>query len=83
MAEIYVIPGIEGPDIGSQVTPRTVLEAAIESGVQDVVIVGRYPSGALYLAASEYSADAVVGKLFRAAQFLAEREVVQERDDGA
>jgi hypothetical protein len=53
------------------VTAIAVLQYAIDAGVQDVVVVGRQPDGALYLAASEPNADAVVGKLFCAAQWLA------------
>lgn len=77
MAEINVIPGVERRDLGVPATPRAVLEAAIEGGIQDVVVIGRYPSGALYLASSDGNIDAVVGKLFAAAQRLATRRIVE------
>jgi hypothetical protein len=60
------------PKLADEPVPAiAVLQGAIDAGVQDVVVVGREPDGALYLAASEPNADAVVGKLFCAAQWLA------------
>ncbi len=77
MADVHVLPGVERRDIGEGVPSSEVLRYAMENGVTDVIVVGRVRDGDLYLAAECHDADSVVGKLIRAANFLADSEVVQ------
>lgn len=77
MADVHILPGIERRDLGKDVPAPNVLGAAIENGVTDVIVIGRARDGELYLAAECHDADAVVGKLIRAVNFLADSEVVQ------
>lgn len=78
---VVAFPGVERRDLGGDVSPKDVLLAANDAGLGDVIVVGRDRAGAFYLAASDGNADAVVGKLFRAAQWLAERELELDDDD--
>lgn len=78
MADVHVLPGVERRDIGDDVAPADVLRCAIENGVTDAIVVGKARDGSLYLAAESSDADLVVGKLMRAATFLATHEVKQK-----
>jgi hypothetical protein len=73
---VIALPGVERRDLGGETPADRVLTAALDAGLLDVVVVGRDRCGEFYLAASDGNADAVVGKLFRAAQWLSERELV-------
>lgn len=75
MADVHVLPGVERWDIGETVPSNVVLTSAIENGVTDAVVVGKTRNGDLYIAAECGDADAVVGKLMRAVNVLANAEV--------
>lgn len=78
MADVHVLPGIERRDLGEPVPSAAVLQAAIDAGVTDVIIVGRARDGQFYFAAECPDADAVIGKLMRGVATLADCEVVQK-----
>lgn len=72
MAEVLVLPGVERRDlVGPAVPAAEVLQATIEKGITDVVIVGRHRDGSQYIAGSINDVDKVIGVLFAAATFLA------------
>jgi hypothetical protein len=71
MDNITVLPGVERRDMGHEVSGDSVLRSAIDSGVTDAIVIGKRPSGEFYLAASDGNTDAVVGKIFYAATWLA------------
>lgn len=76
MADVHVLPGIERRDLGQSTPSSAVLQAAIDAGVTDVVLIGKDRSGQFYLAAECSDADTVVGKLMRAVAVLADSEVI-------
>ena len=76
MAEVYVLPGVERRDLAGEPIPaQEVLQAAIDNGLIDVVIVGRDRAGEFYLATSGSDTDRAVGQLMRAVTFLSDRTV--------
>lgn len=77
MADVHVLPGVERRDLGAACPSADVLAAAIESGVTDVIVVGRGRDGQFYFAAECADADAVVGKLMRGVNMLTDCDVVQ------
>lgn len=76
MGDISVLPGIERRDIGKPVPSQVVLQAAIDNGVTDVIILGRSRDGSLYMAAEEANADALAGKVLRGLNFIVDCQVV-------
>lgn len=81
MAEIHVLPGIERPDLYSAPEASAVLQAAIEAGVNQVVLIGRDRTGELYLAASVDDAEKCVGLLMRAVSMISSAGIVNEAFD--
>lgn len=75
---VRVLPGVERRDIGTPVPSETVLQGAIDKGIQDVIVVG-LQGRELYLAAEHYDADALIGKLQRAIHFLVTHEVTHNK----
>lgn len=76
MAEIFFLPGVERRDLTCGPTEASrVLEAAIEAGVTDVVIVGRGRDGELYVAGSCPDVDRSIGFLMRAVSLLSESRI--------
>jgi hypothetical protein len=72
MTNLTIMPGVERRDLaGALVASQAVLQAAIDNGVTDVVVVGRSRDGMLYLAAESCDADRTCGLLTRAAAFIA------------
>lgn len=70
-ADVIVLPGIERRDIvGEPLDSRHVLQAAIDLGITDVVIVGRHRNGELYVAGAPNDVDRSAGLLMRGAWFL-------------
>ena len=80
MADIVVLPGVERRDIGDPVPSEDVLRCAIESGLTDVIVIGRDRSGEHYLAAAIADADRIVGRLLWAVDFLVRCKVVQTKE---
>lgn len=78
MADVHVLPGVERRDIGEKVESSKVLEAAIENGVFDAIVVGRSRDGNLYIASENADIDATVGKLMRVVSFLASGQLENE-----
>lgn len=74
---VVVMPGLERRDLETDTPSDDVLRAAINAGVNDVIVIGRERNGELYLAAAIADADRVVGRLMWAVQFLASHEVQQ------
>jgi hypothetical protein len=72
---LVVLPGVERRDLGHQVETADVLGAATAANLHDVIVVARKADGDFYIAASDGNADAVVGKLFHAATFIATSRV--------
>lgn len=70
-ADVVTLPGVERRDLGADVSPEAVLRGALEDGVHDVIIVAKTRDGERFLASCDSNVDAVVGKLFSAAQYLA------------
>lgn len=71
MAEVLVLPGIERRDLIGEPTPaEQVLNASIEKGVTDVVVIGRHRDGSQYVASSLNDVDKSVGVLMSAVHFL-------------
>lgn len=82
MADVHVLPGIERRDlVGAPLRDEVVLQAAIEKGVTDVVIVGRHRDGSLYVAGSGNDADRTVGRLMSAVWFLTSGSFAQGIED--
>jgi len=76
MADVIVLPGIERRDLAGAVIPSAeILNRALDSGITDVVIVGRHRDGRLYIAGESNDIDRVTGLLARAAAVLATGEV--------
>lgn len=69
-AELHIFPGVERRDLGGNAPIDAVLEGAVESKLIEVIVLGKRPDGSMYFAASDGNADAVVGKLFTAMQWL-------------
>lgn len=85
MADVHVLPGVERRDLsGAPLPTEEVLQAAIDVGLLEVVIVGRDRTGQLYVACSDSDADRSVGLLMRAVTYLSsatiENSVVIETD---
>lgn len=78
MADVHVLPGVERIGVGAPVPSADVLQFAIDNGVTDVVVVGRVGDGKLYVASDTGDIDAVIGKLHRAAHFLADKDLAIE-----
>lgn len=75
-ARVIVLPGVERRDLaGSPCKSSSVLQAAIDGGVTDVIVVGRDRQGKFYLAGAPPDMDRTVGMLMRAVQFLAGAEL--------
>ena len=84
---IAMFPGVRRERL-SDITPATepapvapptltgemVLRGAIEMGITDVVVVGLYDDGSLFVSHQTADQDAAAGKLLRAANFLASVE---------
>lgn len=69
-ARIYVLPGVERRDISPAPAARRVLEAAVEAGLSDVVLVGVDRAGVLYVAGSYHDTDRAVGVLMRGVTYI-------------
>jgi hypothetical protein len=88
MAELVMFPGVRREVLPSQppepetlvegLTSLTVLQAAIENEIEDVVVVGLRPDGSIYVSALSQDDDAVAGKLLRAANYMASVEYEYE-----
>ncbi len=79
MAEVHVLPGIERRDLaGHAIPPAEVLQAAIDKGITDVVVVGRDRQGELYVAGAAPDADRAVGLLMRAVTYLSSHTIVND-----
>jgi hypothetical protein len=78
-ARIIVLPGIERRDLaGSPCSSRNVLQAAIDQGVTDVLIVGRDRKGQLYIAGAPPDVDKSVGMLMRAVAVLSDCHIIND-----
>lgn len=77
-ADIHLLPWVTRCDVGPQASSRDVLNAAIRDGVIDAVVVGRDPSGELYVAGVPSDVDVVLGLLARASQWLAAHSITAE-----
>jgi serine/threonine protein kinase HipA of HipAB toxin-antitoxin module len=88
MAELVMFPGVRReplptPDQEPEtpvegLTSLTVLQAAIENEIEDVVVVGLKSDGSIYVSALSGDDDAVAGKLLRAANYMASVEYEYE-----
>jgi hypothetical protein len=76
-----VLPGVERRDIGNSAASEEVLMGALRTRVIDAIVVGKFPDGRFYCSSCDFNADAVVGKLFTAALWLASNSV--RRKDGS
>lgn len=78
-AKVYVLPGVERRDLGGVRIPSTeVLQAAINNGVHDVIVVGKDRAGGLYVAGAPPDVDRAVGMLMRAVTFLSECKIIND-----
>lgn len=78
-ATIVVLPGVERRDLAGNPTPSaSVLRAAIDNGVTDVIVVGRDRSGELYIAGAPPDVDRTVGMLMRAVAVLSDCNIVND-----
>lgn len=90
MAELVMFPGVRreplptpNPEPETPVealTSATVLQAAIDNEVEDVVVVGLKSDGSIYVSALSGDDDAVAGKLLRAANYMASVEYEYEEE---
>ncbi len=79
MADIHVLPGVERRDlVGPATDAARVLQASIDKGITDVIVVGRDRRGELYLAGTAPDADKTVGLLMRAVNMLASATIVND-----
>lgn len=88
MAELVMFPGVRREPLPSQdqepetpveaLTSASVLQAAIDNEVDDVVVVGLKSDGSIYVSALSGDDDAVAGKLLRAANYMASVEYEYE-----
>lgn len=88
MSELVMFPGVRRERLeeasGAQEeqpvgrTSQAVLQAAIEVGLGDVVLVGLLSDGTLYVASESDDNDAVAGKLLRAANYIASIDLEDE-----
>jgi hypothetical protein len=79
MAEIHVLPGIERRDLAGEPAPSAdVLQAAIDKGITDAIVVGRSRNGSLYIAGAPPDVDKAVGVLMRAVSVLSGCDVVND-----
>lgn len=70
-ADVVVLPGVQRRDLAGEVVPsRRVLEAAIEMGVTDVVLVGRRRDGSQYVGGESNDVDHSVGVLMNAVHYI-------------
>jgi hypothetical protein len=77
-AQIFVLPGIERRDlVGDDVPSALVLQAAIDNGITDVVVVGRKRNGGRYLAGETRDVDRTVGILMSAVDFMVSGSFMQ------
>lgn len=87
MADIHVLPGVERRDLAGVALPsEEVLQAAINNGVTDVIVIGRSRDGSLYVAGAPPDVDKAVGMLMRAVSVLASCDVINDvviKGDGA
>jgi hypothetical protein len=82
-ATIIVMPGVERRDLAGNPTPSVnVLQAAIDAGIEDVIIVGRDRAGSLYVAGAPPDVDRSVGMLMRAVSVLSECQVINDVEIG-
>ena len=90
MAEVVMFPGIRRDPLPTPhpepempveaLTSASVLQAAIDIEVDDVVVVGLKPDGSIYVSALSGDDDAVAGKLLRAANYMASVEYEYEEE---
>lgn len=89
MAEVVIFPGVRREILLSQPSPapeklpedltsEKVLQAAIQQGIEEVIVVGLSPDGTLYVASVVSDTDAVAGKLLRAANWMASSDYEEE-----
>lgn len=90
MAEVVMFPGVRREPLPTlppepetpveALTSVTVLQAAIDNEIEDVVVVGLRPDGSIYVSALSGDDDAVAGKLLRAANYMASVEYEYEEE---
>ncbi len=68
---IAVLPGVERRDLLPETEPNVILQSVKDKGIADLIVIGKQRDGEFFLAACDGNADAVVGKIFYAAQWLA------------
>ena len=80
MADVHVLPGVERRDLAGPANgdAQAVLDAAIEAGITDVVIVGKTPAGEQWVSTSMGDVDRAVGIMIRAANWLTAVEIVND-----
>lgn len=70
-AQVFVMPGVERRDMnGQHCDSNTVLQAAIDNGVTDAMVIGKDRQGNLYLASASPDTDKAVAMLMRAVALL-------------
>lgn len=78
-AEIVVLPGVERRDLAGVPLPSAeILQAAIDEGVTDAIVVGRDRQGNLYVAGAPPDVDKTVGLLMRAVTTLSEATIIND-----
>lgn len=89
MAEIHVMPGIERRDLAgpAEGDAMRILQAALDAGITDVVVVGKQRDGEQWVSTSMGDADRAAGIMLRAANWLTsvriDNDVVIDTDEGA
>jgi hypothetical protein len=78
-AQVVVLPGVERRDLLGELPDKTVLQAAIDNGAKEVIVIGRDRQGGLYLAGTMDDADRTVGRLMQAVAFLTSLDTKFER----
>lgn len=89
MAEIHVMPGVARRDLAgpAEGVAQCVLQAAIDAGITDVVVVGKTREGEQWVSTSVGDADRAAGIMLRAATWLSSarvgNDVVFDTEEGA
>lgn len=86
--KLIIFPGVrkdstpesqsEAETLEAELTSLQVLQAAIESGITDVVVAGIRADGTIYSAAEATDSDAIAGKFLRAANYWSQIEFLDD-----
>lgn len=81
MAEVRVLPWADRPDLFKMPEPPHILQAAIENGLTDVIVIGRDRTGQFYVASSVGDGEKCLGMLTRASSIITSGPMVNDAFD--